>query len=51
VFWSTGHVDTLTVLLEARSTIRLLAIGAGVAFLGVFLLVWRLTRRRKVAKA
>jgi CubicO group peptidase (beta-lactamase class C family) len=50
VFWTTGHVDTLTVLLEARSTIRLLAIGVGVAFLGVFLLFWRLTRRRRAAK-
>lgn len=51
VFWSTGHVDTLTVLLEASSTIRPLAIGVGVAFLAVFLLVWRLTRRRNAAKA
>lgn len=51
VFWSTGHVDALTVLLEIASMIKQLAIGVGVAFLAIFLLVWRLTRRRTTAKA
>jgi CubicO group peptidase (beta-lactamase class C family) len=51
VFWSTGYVDSFMVLLELRSTLIQVAVAAGVAFLAVFLLVWRLTRRRKPAKA
>ncbi len=51
VFWSTGFVDTFMVLLELRATLIQVAIGAGVAFLLVFLLVWRLTRRRTAPKA
>ena len=47
VFWSTGHVDSLTILMEAKAMLILIAVGAGGAFMGVFLLVWRLTRRRK----
>lgn len=50
VFWSTGYVDTVLVLMAFRSTLIQIAIGAGVAFLAVFLLVWRLTRRRKPAR-
>jgi len=50
VFWSTGYVDSFMVLLELRSTLIQVAVAAGVAFLAVFLLVWRLTRRRKPAK-
>ena len=44
VFWKTGYVDTVTVLLEARATLLRIAAGAGAAFLAAFLLVWRLTR-------
>ena len=51
VFWSTGFVDSFMVLLELRATLIQVAIGAGVAFLLVFLLVWRLTRRRTAPKA
>lgn len=47
VFWSIGYVDTLMVFLEAKATLLRIAIGAGVAFLAGFLLVWRLTRRRR----
>ncbi len=45
VFWKTGYVDTVTVLLEARASLLRIAAGAGAAFLAAFLLVWRLTRR------
>lgn len=48
VFWSTGYVDSLVVLMELRSTLMQVAIGGGIAFLVVFLLVWRLIRRRTV---
>lgn len=51
VFWSTGYVDAVTVLLEVRSTLQQIAIGAGGAFLAVFLLVWILSRPRKARKA
>ncbi|MDO9223892.1 MAG: serine hydrolase domain-containing protein [Caulobacter sp.] len=51
VFWTTHHVDLLTAVMEAGAIIRLVAIGGGVAFLAVFLLVWRLTRRRRPARA
>ncbi len=51
VFWSTGFVDSFMVLLELRATLIQVAIGAGVAFLLVFLLVWRLMRRRTAPKA
>ncbi len=47
VFWTSGKVDFLTVVMEARSTATRIAIWAGGAFLITFLAVWRLTRRRK----
>lgn len=50
VFWSTDYVDSLTVVLEARTTLMRIAIAAGVAFLLVFLLVWRITRRRAATR-
>ncbi len=46
VFWSTGYVDTLLVFLEAKATLIRIGIAAGVAFLLVFAVTWRLTRRR-----
>lgn len=48
VFWKTHHVDVLTVNTELNGVLKQIAIGAGVAFLAAFLLVWRLTRRRQV---
>ncbi len=50
VFWKTGYVDTITVLLEARETLMRIAVVAGVAFLAAFLLVWRVTRRRAASR-
>lgn len=50
VFWSTGYVDTLMVFLEAKATLMRIAVAAGVAFLLVFLLVWRVARRRSAAR-
>lgn len=47
VFWSSGEVDFLTLTMELKKTLTRAAIGAGVAFLAIFLLVWRLARRRK----
>lgn len=47
VFWKTHHVDAITVFMEIETILLHVAIGAGVAFLAVFLLVWRLTRPRK----
>ena len=46
VFWSTGYVDTLMVFLEAKATLVRIAIAAGVTFLLVFIVTWRLARRR-----
>lgn len=51
VFWSTDYVDTLLIVIEARSALLKIAIAAGVAFLLTFLLVWRLTRRRPQPRA
>jgi hypothetical protein len=51
VFWSSGKVDFLTVTMEAKETLTRVAIGAGIAFLAAFLLVWRLARRRVPAVA
>ena len=47
VFWTSGKVDFLAVTMELRETLTRAAIGAGIAFLSIFLVVWRLTRRRK----
>jgi CubicO group peptidase (beta-lactamase class C family) len=47
VFWSTRHVDTLTVISELNAILTRVAIGAGAAFLATFALVWILTRRRR----
>lgn len=46
VFWSSGKVDLFVVTMELQRTLMWVAIGAGLAFLTVFLLVWRLARRR-----
>ncbi len=46
VFWQTGHVDAITLMLEIRQTLVRVAIAAGGAFLLAFALVWGLTRRR-----
>lgn len=47
VFWTSGKVDFLTVTMEFGKTLRWVAIGAGIAFLSAFLLIWWLARRRK----
>jgi len=51
VFWTSGKVDFLTVTMELRETLRWVAIGAGLAFLSIFLIVWRLARRRRPVAA
>ena len=51
VFWSTGKVDFLTVVMELRSTLTRAAIWAGGAFVAVFLLAWFLTRPRRTLAA
>ncbi|MDO8914009.1 MAG: serine hydrolase domain-containing protein [Phenylobacterium sp.] len=45
VFWRTGHVDALTVLMEVKQTLIILAVGWGVILLGAGVLGWRLRRR------
>ena len=45
VFWRTGNVDNLMVLLEARQTLVVLAVGWGVILLGAGVFGWRLRRR------
>lgn len=45
VFWQTGHVDAITLMLEIKQTLVRVGIAAGAAFLLTFVLVWRLTRR------
>ena len=43
VFWTTGKVDFLTVIMEMKKTLQLVAISGVLAFVAGFLLVWRLT--------
>ena len=45
VFWNTGHVDFLTVTMEARATLEMFAVGAGAIVLIALVFGW--TRRRK----
>lgn len=45
VFWRTGHVDALTVLMEVKQTLIILAVGWGVILLGAGVFGWRLRRR------
>ncbi|WP_310541507.1 serine hydrolase domain-containing protein [Phenylobacterium sp.] len=47
VFWRTGHVDALTVLMEVKQTLIILAIGWGVILLGAGIVGWRLRRRSR----
>lgn len=47
VLWTSGKVDFLTVTMELNQMLTWAAIGAGIAFLAVFLIVWRLARRRR----
>ncbi|OYX56922.1 MAG: serine hydrolase [Brevundimonas subvibrioides] len=47
VLWDAGRLDFLIVTMELKHMLKWAAIGAGVAFLLVFALVWRLARRRK----
>lgn len=46
VFWSADYVDLFTLMTELRGILVRMAIIAGVVFLAVFGLVWRMTRRR-----
>jgi len=47
VLWTSGKVDFLTVTMELNQMLTWAAIGAGIAFLSVFLIVWQLARRRR----
>ena len=47
VFWTSGKVDFLAVTMELGETLKWVAVGAGLAFLSMFLIVWRLARRRR----
>ncbi|WP_397421103.1 serine hydrolase domain-containing protein [Phenylobacterium sp.] len=47
VYWSVGKVDSLTVVMELRSTLVRAGLWAAGAFAAVFLLVWFLTQRRR----
>ena len=47
VFWRTGNVDNLMVLMEVKQTLVVLAIGWGVILLGAAITGWRLRRRRR----
>jgi len=51
VLWTSGKVDFLTVTMELKQMLTWAAIGAGIGFLSVFLIVWRLMRRRRSAGA
>ena len=51
VYWSVGKVDSLTVVMELRSTLVRAGLWAGGAFVAVFLLVWFLTRPRRTLAA
>lgn len=47
VFWRTGKVDTLMVLMEVKQTLLVLAVGWGVILLGAGATGWRLRRRAR----
>ena len=46
VFWRTGHVDTLTVVMEARRTLTILVAGWAVILALGLIAGWRLWPRR-----
>jgi hypothetical protein len=46
VFWQTGHVDLLTIIIEADQTLKVLAVGASAIVLAAIVLGWRFRRRR-----
>ncbi len=46
VFWNTGNLDFLTVTMEAKDTLKTVAIGSGAALLVAFFVAWRMTRRK-----
>ncbi len=47
VLWATGKLDFLMVTMELKQILTWSAIAAGVAFLSVFLVVWRFAGRRR----
>ncbi|WP_340644959.1 serine hydrolase domain-containing protein [Phenylobacterium sp.] len=47
VFWRTGNVDNLTVLMEVKQTLVVLAVGLAVILLGAGMVGWRLRGRRR----
>ena len=47
VLWTSGKVDFLTVTMELKETLKWVLAGAALALLSIFLIVWRLTRRRR----
>ena len=51
VLWTSGKVDFLTVTMELKQMLTWAAIGAGIGFLSVFLIVWWLARRRRTTAA
>ena len=46
VFWRTGHVDTLTLVMEARRTLTILVAGWAVILALGLIAGWRLWPRR-----
>ncbi len=51
VFWHTGNVDNLTVLMEARSTLTTLGAGAVAILVAAGFLGWRFRRQAQAAGA
>ena len=49
VFWSTGHVDSLTVAREARKSLTVLFAGWAVIVVLGLIVGWRLRRRKFVS--
>lgn len=49
VFWSSGNVDFLTVLMQIKQTLLRASLLAGLAFLAAFVWVWRVTRPKVAA--
>lgn len=46
IFWSTGEVDKVTLMLEARRTLTILALGWVSIILGAVIVGWRMRRRQ-----
>ena len=51
VFWETGNLDTLTLIMESGGMLRVIAVGWGVIVLGVILVAWQRSGGRRARES